>query len=69
MRRFKILHAIYLFFLGVILSGALMGCGERKQAPENRLIPYDSLLNVVWFSQDLHVLQIQDLNGTFLKLC
>ena len=37
-----------------------MGCSERKQAQKNQAIPYDSLLNVVWFSQDLHVLQMVD---------
>ena len=60
MRCFKISHAICLFFLGVVLSFALIGCSERKQASENQVIPYDSLLNVVWFSQDLHVLQMVD---------
>ena len=60
MRRFKILYDIHIFFLGVVLSGVLMGCGERKQAPKSQPIPFDSLVNVVWFSQDLHVLQMVD---------
>ena len=60
MRCFKIVHALCLFFLGGVLSGALTGCGERKQAPTNQKIPYDSLVNVAWFSQDLHVLQMVD---------
>ena len=46
--------------MGVVLSGVLAGCGERKQAPKSQPIPYDSLANVAWFSQDLHVLPIVD---------
>ena len=57
---FKIIHALCLFFIGAILSGTLIGCGERKQVPKNQPTTYDSLINMAWNSRDLHVLPIVD---------